>query len=249
MTSSFESKPRPKGFLSAVVHHATEVQTPAAKIYVYEAPVRIWHWFNAACILLLCITGYLIGKPLPSVSGEASAHFAFGYIRMIHFGAGQILAVVLLFRIGWAVIGNHHAHQLFLPPLWSGRWWREVMHEVRWYAFLEKTPKKYVGHNPLAQLAMFFLFLLPLLNAIATGFALYSEGMGIDSTWYTLFGWVFAVYGDSMTVHTIHRLTMWVIVCFSVIHIYVAVREDIMSRQSLVSTMISGWRYFKDDKE
>ena len=92
-------------------------------------------------------------------------------------------------------------------------------------------------------------FLLPLLNAIATGFALYSEGMGIDSTWYTLFGWVFAVYGDSMTVHTIHRLTMWVIVCFSLIHIYVAVREDIMSRQSLVSTMISGWRYFKDDKE
>jgi Ni/Fe-hydrogenase 1 B-type cytochrome subunit len=29
----------------------------------------------------------------------------------------------------------------------------------------------------------------------------------------------------------------------------VAVREDIMSRQSLVSTMISGWRYFKDDEE
>jgi Ni/Fe-hydrogenase 1 B-type cytochrome subunit len=29
----------------------------------------------------------------------------------------------------------------------------------------------------------------------------------------------------------------------------VAVREDIMSRQSLVSTMISGWRYFKDDKK
>jgi Ni/Fe-hydrogenase 1 B-type cytochrome subunit len=42
---------------------------------------------------------------------------------------------------------------------------------------------------------------------------------------------------------------MWAIVCFSLIHIYVAVREDIMSRQSLVSTMISGWRYFKDDRE
>ena len=52
-----------------------------------------------------------------------------------------------------------------------------------------------------------------------------------------------------MTVHTIHRLSMWVIVCFSIVHIYVAVREDIMSRQSLVSTMISGWRYFKDDRE
>lgn len=249
MTSSFESKPRPKGFLSAVVHHATEVESPASKIYVYEAPVRIWHWFNAACIILLCVTGYLIGKPPPSVEGEASFHFTFGYIRLVHFAAGQILAVVLLFRIGWAFIGNHHSHQLFLPPFWSGKWWSEIFHEVRWYAFLEKTPKKYVGHNPLAQLAMFTLFLLPLLNAIATGFALYAEGAGIESTWYQLFGWVFAVYGDSMTVHTIHRINMWVIVCFSMIHIYVAVREDIMSRQSLVSTMISGWRYFKDDKE
>ena len=73
--------------------------------------------------------------------------------------------------------------------------------------------------------------------------------MGIESWWYQWFGWVFAVYGDSMFVHTVHRINMWVIVCFSVIHIYVAVREDIMSRQSLVSTMISGWRYFKDDKE
>jgi Ni/Fe-hydrogenase 1 B-type cytochrome subunit len=30
--------------------------------------------------------------------------------------------------------------------------------------------------------------------------------------------------------------------------VYAALREDIMSRQSLVSTMLSGWRMFKDDK-
>jgi Ni/Fe-hydrogenase 1 B-type cytochrome subunit len=32
------------------------------------------------------------------------------------------------------------------------------------------------------------------------------------------------------------------------VHIYAAVREDIMSRQSIVSTMISGWRTFKDER-
>ena len=238
-----------QGLLHSLVHHATEVQSPAAKIYVYEAPVRIWHWLNALCIVLLCVTGYLIGKPLPSVPGEASFNYVFGYVRMIHFGAGQVLAVALLYRLFWAFFGNHHAHQLFLPPVWSLHWWKEVWHEVRWYAFLEKTPKKYVGHNPLAQLAMFFTFLLPLLLSIFTGFALYAEGAGIESAWYTAFGWVFALLGDSFTVHTIHRISMWVIVCFTVIHIYVAIREDIMSRQSLVSTMISGWRYFKDDRE
>jgi Ni/Fe-hydrogenase 1 B-type cytochrome subunit len=41
---------------------------------------------------------------------------------------------------------------------------------------------------------------------------------------------------------------MWWIVVFMMIHIYVAIREDIMSRQSIVSTMISGHRTFKDDK-
>ena len=30
--------------------------------------------------------------------------------------------------------------------------------------------------------------------------------------------------------------------------IYAAIREDIMSRQSMVSTMISGHRTFKDDR-
>jgi hypothetical protein len=37
-----------------------------------------------------------------------------------------------------------------------------------------------------------------------------------------------------------HQLGMWAIVVFMIIHIYAAIREDIMSRQSMVSTMISG---------
>ncbi len=56
-------------------------------LYVWEVPVRIWHWLMAGCMVVLAITGYLIGSPLPSVSGEASAHFGFGYIRFAHFAA------------------------------------------------------------------------------------------------------------------------------------------------------------------
>ena len=249
MATPSETKKAPSGFFAKVIHHSTEVESPASKIYVYEAPLRFWHWMNALCIVALVVTGYLIGKPLPSIGGEASDHFLFGDIRLIHFAAGQLLIVLLVYRIVWAFFGNEHSHQLFLPPFWSGKWWGEVWHEVRWYCFLEKTPKKYIGHNPLAQLSMFTVFLLPLLNLVATGGALYAEGEGIDGYWYKAFSWVFWVYGDSFNVHTVHRLSMWVIVCFSMIHTYLAIREDIMSRQSLVSTMISGWRYFKDDKE
>jgi Ni/Fe-hydrogenase 1 B-type cytochrome subunit len=42
---------------------------------------------------------------------------------------------------------------------------------------------------------------------------------------------------------------MWYILCFVIVHIYVAIREDIMSRQSIISTMVSGWRMFKDKRD
>jgi Ni/Fe-hydrogenase 1 B-type cytochrome subunit len=35
-------------------------------------------------------------------------------------------------------------------------------------------------------------------------------------------------------------------VCFVILHVYAAIREDIMGRQSMVSTMVSGHRTFKD---
>ncbi|STH56781.1 Ni/Fe-hydrogenase 1 b-type cytochrome subunit [Escherichia coli] len=55
--------------------------------YVFEAPVRIWHWLTVLCMAVLMVTGYFIGKPLPSVSGEATYLFYMGYIRLIHFSA------------------------------------------------------------------------------------------------------------------------------------------------------------------
>ena len=33
------------------------------EVYVWQLPVRIFHWVNALCIVILCITGYIIGNP------------------------------------------------------------------------------------------------------------------------------------------------------------------------------------------
>ena len=43
--------------------------------YVFEAPVRIWHWLTVLCMAVLMVTGYFIGKPLPSVAREARVFF------------------------------------------------------------------------------------------------------------------------------------------------------------------------------
>lgn len=215
-------------------------------IYVYEAPVRLWHWINALAMVVLAVTGYFIGTPLPTQPGEAATTFLMGYIRFAHFAAAYIFAVGLFGRIYWAFVGNRHARQIFLLPLRNKHWWSEVFFEVRWYLFLEKHPKKYVGHNPMAQLMMFFFFTVLAVGMVFTGFAIYSEGAGLGSWQDSLFGWVIPALGGSMQVHNLHRLGMWIMMSFAIVHIYAAIREDIMSRQSLISTMISGWRMFKD---
>lgn len=215
-------------------------------VYVYEAPVRAWHWINALAITVLAVTGYLIGSPLPTVGGEASEHFIMGYIRFAHFSAGYVLAIGLLGRVYWALVGNHHARELFWVPIFQKAYWREIGVLLRWYGFLNDRPGKYVGHNPLARFAMVFVFLLTTVFMIVTGFALYAEGAQRGSWADTLFGWVIPLFGQSQDVHTWHHLGLWVLVVFVIIHVYAAIREDIMGRSSVVSTMISGHRTFKD---
>lgn len=222
--------------------------TAQSPVYVYELPVRIWHGINALVIAVLVVTGYLIASPLASPAGEASEHFLMGYIRFGHFAAGYLLAIGLLFRLYWAFAGNEHAKQIFWPPLLSAHFWDGVWHEILWYAFIAKQPRNYIGHNPLAILAMHFVFVWGSLFMILTGFALYGEGTGAASWQYSLFSsWLLPLFGDSQTVHTWHHLVMWWIVCFVLIHVYVAIREDKLSGQSMLSTMATGWRRFKND--
>jgi len=218
-------------------------------VYVYEIPLRIWHAVNALCLIVLAVTGYLIASPLPSVGGEASEHFLMGYIRFAHFAAAYLFTIGLLFRLYWAIAGNEHAKELFFPPLLSKNFWCGVWHEIRWYAFLAKEPNKYLGHNPLAMLFMHFMFVWGSVFMIVTGFALYGEGSGQNSWQYALFSsWVLPLFGGSQSVHSWHHLVMWLIICFVIAHVYVAVREDKLSRQSVLSTIVTGWRVFKDDK-
>lgn len=221
------------------VAHGQSIQS----VYVYEAPVRLWHWVNALAITVRAVTGYFIGAPLPTMPGEASDHFLMGYIR---FAAGYVFAVGLLGRIYWAFVGNHHARELFTLPVFTPAYWREVISMLKWYAFLSPRPNQYVGHNPMARLAMFCGFFLFSVFMVCTGFALYGEGAQMGSWQEQMFGWVIPLMGQSQDVHTWHRMGMWGMVIFVTLHVYAAIREDIMGRQSIVSTMISGYRTFKD---
>ena len=220
-------------------------QTP---VYVYEKPVRLWHWVNALALVVLAVTGYLIGSPPVVEGGEASEHFLFGYLRFTHFSAGYVLAIGMVGRAYWAVVGNQYARQLFMPEVYHLTYWKGVWHEILWYLFLVPDARKHVGHNPLAGLAIFVFFVLGSLFMIITGFALYGQGLGEGSWADRGFGWIIPLLGGSQAAHSWHHLGMWYLVVFTMIHVYIVIREQFVSRQAMVSTMIDGWRTWKDDR-
>jgi Ni/Fe-hydrogenase 1 B-type cytochrome subunit len=214
-------------------------------VMVYGPGVRIWHWVNALAVVVLAITGYFIGMPPPSAIGDTSTLYVMGWIRFYHLAFGYIFALLAIMRLWLVFAEGGITHHLFLPAIWRKEWFDGFLRQIQWNLLAGKA-QRYVGLNPLAGVAMLTMFVIPGAIIILTGFAMYAEVTGHDSWQYFLFGWVTLLFGNTLDLHVFHRLAMWIMVWFSMAHIYIAVREDILSRQTVVSTMLSGERQFRD---
>ncbi len=227
----------------------TEPVRPILSFFIYESPVRLWHWATALLVFALSLTGFLIGSPPPSAAGDTSELFVMGTFRELHFIFGYLIAIGMLWRGYWAVIGGTHARLIYWVPVWRKAWWLEMVSVIRWYLFIDLRTHKWVGHNPLARASMFFMFTLGSTFMVFSGFGLYAEQTGLGSWQDTLFGWTLSVAGSSMALRTWHHVGMYLLLLFSVAHIYAAIRDDIMGRVSTISSMVNGWRTFRDFKE
>ena len=230
------------------ITHTGQARKASAPLYVFQAPVRLWHWVHAITIGVLAVTGYFIANPLPSIGGEASEHFLMGSLRYWHLIAAHVFAVAFLVRIYWALVGNKYSRELFFPNIFSGKWWSGFIYELRYYTFTTRENHKETGHNPLAQVSYFVFNVLLVLVLLATGYALHGEQLGHDSWADKLFGWVIPLLGNSQEVRMWHYTAMWLMIAFVIIHVYMAVRAEIMGRQSSISTIVGGWRTYKDDQ-
>ena len=80
------------------------------RVYVWEMPVRAYHWINAIALTLLCVTGYMIGRPVRiAYAAEAYQQYWFGWVRFIHFAAAYVYVFNFAARIYWGFVGNKYA--------------------------------------------------------------------------------------------------------------------------------------------
>ena len=161
---------------------------------------------------------------------------------MVHLIAAYVFSVGFAVRIYWAIVGNKYSRELFVLPFWSRAWLRELKGELKYYLFLRKDPPPALGHNALARTAMWVFNILLGLFMIVSGFAMHGEALGYGSWADSWFGWLIPLLGGSQSTRMLHLLGMWLFIVFSIIHIYMAWRQEFMGPQSSIKTIVNGWR-------
>ena len=222
-------------------------QLPFRRVYVWQLPVRLYHWVNFLAVVVLVVTGYMIGRPVtfPLVR-EASFSYYFGWVRFLHFVAAFVFFFNFAGRIYWGFAGNEYArwHQ-FLPltPALLRKQSREAL-EVLKFDLLQASvrPIESVGHNALAGWSYFVSFLAFLFQAV-TGFGMYAA---MSKAWLPrLFAWIVPLMGGDFAVRQWHHAMMWFFVVFSMIHVYLVFYHDYVEGRGVISSMAGGWKFIE----
>jgi Ni/Fe-hydrogenase 1 B-type cytochrome subunit len=223
--------------------------------YVWDVSVRWFHWINLLCLLGLIAVGLaILNDKALGVTNDGKI-----LLKTVHVWIGYVFTLNLLWRLVWAFIGGVHVRWRAILP--GGR---SYMNDVRGYIadFIAGRPRQYLGHNPLGRIAVTFLLLLLLTQAI-TGLVLAGTDLfyppigawiadriaapGVDPT--TLVPYAKEMYDqtayDAMRAFrnpfiSIHYYNFFVLIFFAVIHILAVVVTELREGGNLISAMISG---------
>ncbi len=220
------------------------------RVYVWQLPVRIFHWLNALSIAVLAITGFIIADPPAFLSNaEAWDTFWLGKVRVIHFISAYVFFGVMIMRFYWAFVGNRYAHWTAFWPF-SKKGIHNLIHVLKYDILLlpEKNPKLSdisIGHNFMATSAYIIMFITALIM-IFTGFGLYAD----NATWWLpkLFAWVPSFLGGDFLTRQIHHFSMWILIFIIVIHVYLVLYHDWLESRGEVSSMFSGFKFVRKER-
>ncbi len=190
------------------------------KVYVWDLPLRIFHWSLVLCVLGSIITGSLGGNSF-------IWHFRFGY------GVIGLLA----FRMVWGFVGTKYSRFSSFPPS-PGKAIAYLKGEPTADQATGQKPALPLGHNPLGAFSVYAI-LLALIFQVSTGLfandAIMWEG--------PLRNYVSNDTSDLLTsLHKINRIILFVLIG---LHLGAMAFYTWVKKEPLVAAMVSG---YKDNK-
>lgn len=226
---------------SSIHHHPHNLR----RVFVWELPVRVYHWINALSILALIATGIIISNPPAILTGkEAYASYWFGMVRFIHFLAAYVFLFNYIFRIYWGFVGNRYANwKNFIPTnkAFFKHMWRVILVDI---FMTKREDEPNIGHNAVAGFIYFLTFIAFGVQCL-TGFGLYAA----MSHWWlpNLFTWVAPLMGGDFMLRQIHHWTMWFFILFAVVHVYLVFYHDYVEGRGELSSMAGGWKFIEEE--
>lgn len=177
---------------------------PPRRIKVWDLPVRLSHWIMAGLVIVLLATGFRGNMGL-------------------HMQAGQILLVVLAFRLVWGFLGSRTA-----------RFSDFVRGPGAVIAYLRTGASATPGHSPLGALSVIAM-LAVLCWQVGTGlFA--QDQIGIEQGPFA--GMIPG--GLSSRIAGWHATSKWLVLALVMLHVLAILYYAVAKRQDLVGPMVTG---------
>ncbi len=225
-----------------------------AAVYRHPLVVRLWHWINVLCFIVLIPSGLQILNAHPALYWGQASTFAHPWVA---FGSGadqpafpswitlppwQDLADGRSwhFFFAWIFVVSGLAYAIYVfasrrvqGMLWPGRGelrhiGRSILDHLRLRFPQGDEARRYNLLQKLAYLAVLFI-LLPLM--VLTGLAM---SPGMDARLHLLT----EVFGGRQSARTIHFLTACALVLFVVIHLAAIVAAGPLNE---IRSMVTGW--------
>ena len=208
-------------------------------VYVWQIPVRIAHWLIALSIAVLSVTGFYMGHPFMTMTGPATQSFVMGWMKIIHGYTAYVFITALVMRMVWMFSGNKYARWDKFIPVHRVRQ-RGLWPVTAFYSFLRDKPPAYVGHNPMAAGAYTLVYGLCFVE-VATGMVM--RGASSPTSWASVFGPLAWLFGGLQMTRWIHHIVMWLLLGFTLHHIYSAVLVAIVERNGTLDSIFSGYKW------
>lgn len=216
-------------------------------VYEFSIGLRLTHWLRAISIVVLVGTGFYLSYVFQSpISTGEPVNFMQAKYRFVHEVAGFLLIACVIFKTYLFFTDKVSKKELAsFENLLNLKMWIE---QIKFYLFLGKHPKIKGVYNPL-QFASYILFYLVIAGIILTGLTLYVHVYhdGLGGMLYSILRPIEAMLGGLAEVRTWHRILMWVIIVFVVVHIYMAVFNAIKGKDGALDAIFSGYKYEKDE--
>jgi len=214
-------------------------------VYLWHWPIRAMHWAAAVSIVVLVVTGFWIGSPY-FLTGGASQTFGLQYVRLVHFIAAGVLVATAIVRVYWLFAGDRFERLPALFPV-RKRDWVNLWRMIKFYLLIhpERGPR-YLGHNPLQQLSYTFTYFMAAI-LVVTGFTMFGEADPQGIFMHT-FGHLAPYFGGFQWVRVLHHVAAWYFPLFIILHVYLAIRADLLERSGAISSIISGGRFVPTDE-